>query len=140
RIKLEVVPALEWKQMFQDAWRRMRDHFWTANMSGVDWEEVRQRYMPLLERLGARSEYADLMWEVQGELGTSHAYEMGGDYRPEPNYKQGHLGADFSWDEAAGGYRVTHIVKGDYWDRQRGGALVKPGLNVKVGDIVTAIN
>ncbi|MGV3524626.1 MAG: S41 family peptidase [Candidatus Sericytochromatia bacterium] len=140
RPRISVVPLSEWKQMFNDAWRRMRDHFWTANMSGVDWDEVRQRYSPLLDKLGSRSEYSDLMWEVQGELGTSHAYEMGGDYRPEPSYRQGHLGADLSWDAAANGYRVTHIVQGDHWDATRGGALAKPGINIAVGDVIVAIN
>lgn len=140
RIRLEVVPALEWKQMYYDSWRRMRDHFWTENMSGVDWEEVRDRYAPLLDKIASRSEYADLMWEVQGELGTSHAYEMGGDYRPEPRYKQGHLGAEFVWDAKQKGYRITHIVKGDHWDGKLGGPLCRPGLNIAIGDVLTAIN
>jgi tricorn protease len=140
RIKLAVHPAREWEQMFNDAWRRMRDHFWTENMSEVDWEEVRQRYAPLLKRLAARTEYSDLMWEVQGELGTSHAYEMGGDYRPEPQYRQGLLGADWVWDAQAEGYRIQSVVRGDYWDSKRGGPLAKPGLNIATGDVLTAIN
>lgn len=139
RIKLQVVPHLEWQQMYGDAWRRMRDHFWTADMSGVDWQLVHDRYAALLPRLGCRSEFSDLVWEMQGELGTSHAYEMGGDYRSEPKYHQGFLGADFVWDEAAQGYRITHLVRGDYWDEKKGCPLAKPGLNVHVGDVITAI-
>jgi len=118
----------------------MRDHFWTENMSGIDWEEVRDRYLPLLDKVASRSEFSDLLWEVQGETGTSHAYEMGGDYRTEPQYSQGFLGADFAWDSAANGYRITHLVHGDHWDAKRGGPLAKPGVNAKVGEIVTAIN
>jgi tricorn protease len=140
RIKLSVVPAQEWQQMYHDAWRRMRDHFWSENMSEVDWDEVRQRYLPLLEKVACRSEFSDLLWEVQGELATSHAYEMGGDYRNEPQYSQGFLGADFAWDASAEGYRITHIVHGDHWDAKRGGPLAKPGINARVGDVITAIN
>ncbi len=140
RIKLGVVPALEWQQMFHDAWRRMRDHFWTENMSEVDWDEVRSRYLPLLDRVASRAEFSDLLWEVQGELATSHAYEMGGDYRREPIYSQGFLGADFAWDADAQGYRITHLVHGDHWDAKRGGPLAKPGINTRVGEVVTAIN
>lgn len=140
RLKVLVEPAAEWRQMFGETWRRMRDHFWTPDMSQVDWQAIRDRYRPLLDRVACRSELSDLLWEMQGELGTSHAYEMGGDYRPEPKYRQGFLGADVEWDAAAGGYRITHLVVGDPWDAKRGGPLARPGMNVAVGDILTAIN
>ena len=61
--------------MYREAWRLQRDFFWTEDMSGVDWEHVYQRYLPLLDRIATRGEFSDLMWEMQGELGTSHAYE-----------------------------------------------------------------
>jgi len=140
RLKVSVTPALEWRQMLGEAWRRMRDHFWTADMSDVDWRAIHDRYRPLLDRVACRSEFSDLLWEMQGELGTSHAYEMGGDYRPSPHYRQGLLGAEFAWDAARGGYRITHLVVGDVWNDKTGGPLAKPGLNVRVGDVLTAIN
>ena len=55
-------------------------------MAGIDWNAVHDRYLPLVDRVGSRSEFSDLLWEMQGELGTSHAYELGGDYRPEPGW------------------------------------------------------
>jgi tricorn protease len=79
------------------------------------------------------------MWEMQGELGTSHAYEIGGDYRPPPNYSQGMLGADFEFDPASGGYRLTHIVQGDSWNPQADSPLRAPGLGVRPGDVLTAV-
>ena len=75
RIRLSVEPQAEWEQMYREAWRLQRDHFWTEDMSGVDWHAVYARYLPLLQRVATRSEFSDLMWEMQGELGTSHAYE-----------------------------------------------------------------
>ena len=48
--------------------------------------------------VGTRGEFSDLMWEMQGELGTSHAYEIGGDYRRPPMYAIGQLGADLTFD------------------------------------------
>jgi tricorn protease len=140
RLRVSVTPPLEWRQMYAEAWRRMRDHFWTPTMSEVDWRAIRDRYLPLLDRVACRSEVSDLIWELQGELGTSHAYEFGGDYRPEPRYRQGLLGADLVWDAERGGYRITHLVVGDTWDEKRGGPLAKPGLNVRVGDVLTAVN
>ena len=70
--------------MLREVWRLQRDQFWVEDMSGVDWEAVYRRYEPLLERVATRGELSDLIWEMQGELGTSHAYESGGDHRRPP--------------------------------------------------------
>ncbi|MXV76431.1 peptidase [Candidatus Poribacteria bacterium] len=139
RIKASVVPTAEWHQMYREAWRLQRDFFWTEDMSGVDWEHVYQRYLPLLNRIATRGEFSDLMWEMQGELGTSHAYEMGGDYRSSPNYAQGFLGADFAYDAESNGYRITHIPRGDGWEASKDSPLNAPGVNVRKGDILLAI-
>jgi tricorn protease len=83
---------------------------------------------------------------MQGELGTSHAYELGGDYRPTPKYTQGLLAADFAYDEERNAWRVTHIVQGDPSDsehpqnKKADSPLNAPGVNVKVGDYVLAVN
>ena len=140
RAKVAVSPPDEWQQMFREAWRLQRDHFWTEDMSSVDWQLVYERYYPLVDRVSTRSEFSDLLWDMQGELGTSHAYEMGGDYRPEPRYSQGFLGADFEFDAEAGGYRVTHIVFGDSWLEGVDSPLNRLGVNAQVGDVLMEID
>ena len=65
--------------------------------------------------MATRAELSDLIWELQGELGTSHAYEMGGDYRSGPHYRQGFLGVDWDFDAETGRYRIGGIVGGDRW-------------------------
>ncbi len=89
--------------------------------------------------LRTRVELSDLIWEMQGELGTSHAYEIGGDFRVPPQYRRGFLGADYVWDEAAGGYRITRIYRGDSWDRELDSPLAEPGLDVRTGDVIVAL-
>ncbi|MCL4300029.1 MAG: PDZ domain-containing protein [Anaerolineae bacterium] len=140
RVRVAVNPPEEWQQMFREAWRLQRDHFWTDDMSRVDWQQVYQRYFPLIDRVTTRSEFSDLMWEMQGELGTSHAYEFGGDYRPAPRYDQGFLGADFEYDPAADGYRITHIIEGDAWVERWDSPLRRLGVNAQVGDVLLAID
>lgn len=140
RVKVSVSPPSEWEQMYREAWRLQRDHFWTEDMAEVDWRAVYERYRPLLERISTRSEFSDLVWEMQGELGTSHAYEFGGDYRPSPYYSQGMLGADFIWDAEAGGYRIENIIEGDPWNPKATSPLAAPGVDVREGDILLAIN
>jgi tricorn protease len=138
RVRVSVNPPQEWQQMFREAWRLQQEQFWTPDMSGVDWQRVYQRYRPLLDRIATRSEFSDLVWEMQGELGTSHAYESGGDYREEPDYRMGFLGADFHYDSEADAYRVAHIVQGDSWTEQNS-PLLQLGVNVQEGDLLLAI-
>lgn len=139
RVRVSVVPALEWQQMFRESWRLQKEHFWVEDMSGVDWDQVFYRYHPLLDKVTSRSEFSDLIWELQGELGTSHAYEMGGDYRRSPHYSLGFLGADLAYDEAAQGYRITHIVQGDSWDEHSDSPLNRLATNLTVGDVIVAV-
>ena len=139
RFKVSVSPPDEWRQMYRETWRLLRDHFWTADMSGVDWPAVHDRYLPLLDRVASRAEFSDVIWEMQGELGTSHAYELGGDHRPGPRYDQGLLGADFAFDAKRGGYRITHIVRGDQWEDGKSSPLGAPGIDVRPGDVLLAI-
>ena len=140
RPKVSVVPGAEWRQMLREAWRLQRDNFWTPDMSQVDWLGVYDRYLPLVDRVSSRSEFSDLMWEMQGELGTSHAYELGGDYRPHPDYSLGYLGAEFEYEEATGGWRITRILHGDAWDPKADSPLNSPGVNTHVGDVLIAVN
>ena len=90
--------ALEWRQMLREVWRLQRDQFWVPDMSGVDWEAMYRRYEPLLARVATRGELSDLIWEMQGELGTSHAYEVGGDHRRPPALALGYLAAELRLD------------------------------------------
>jgi len=140
RIKVSIDPASEWRQMFKEAWRLQRDQFWTADMSRVDWQTVFDRYSPLVDRVGSRSHFSDLMWEMQGELGTSHAYEMGGDYRVHPQYPLGSLGASLQWHRARQGYEVLDWIVGDVWEPERHSPLAAPGVDVRQGDILVAVN
>jgi tricorn protease len=139
RVRVSVDPAAEWRQMFREAWRLQRDHFWTADLSGVDWERVYRRYQPLLDVVAARSEFADLMWEMQGELGTSHAYERGGDYRPAPEYAMGFLGADLEREPRTGRWRIARIPRGDGWQPSAGSPLQAPGVGAAEGDTILTV-
>ncbi|MEQ1722937.1 MAG: hypothetical protein ABL930_07150, partial [Pseudobdellovibrio sp.] len=80
RLKLKVDPRLEWQQMYHEAWVLQKEHFWRKNLSNIDWNLIYKRYQSLLLKVKTRLEFSDLMWEMQGELGTSHCYEMMGSY------------------------------------------------------------
>jgi tricorn protease len=140
RIRLSVDPRAEWRQMLREVWRLQRDQFWVEDMSGIDWQDVYTLYAPLLQRVATRGELSDLIWEMQGELGTSHAYESGGDHRRPPSVALGYLGADLRFVPEDESYEITHIVTGDSWDAGADSPLNAVGVEAQVGERVVAIN
>jgi tricorn protease len=140
RMKVSIQPLAEWQQMFAEAWRLQREQFWSEDMSGIDWDAIYNQYAPLVDRVSTRSELSDLLWELQGELGTSHAYEMGGEYRHGPNYRQGFLGIDWSYDSELQRYLIDRIIKGDPSDSSETSPLTSPGLNITPGSAILAVN
>ena len=140
RIRVAVDPAREWTQMLREVWRLQRDHFWVADMSGVDWDAVWRLYAPLLPRIATRGELSDLIWEMQGELGTSHAYEMGGDHRKPPPLTLGHLGAELRFAGEGRGYEIVSLVEGDTWDALADSPLRAVGVEARPGERITAVN
>ena len=138
RIRVLLDPPSVWRQEFEEAWRLQRDFFWTADMGGVDWEAVRARYLPLLDQLGSHDDLVDLLWEMHGELGTSHAYVTP---RPdaEPGYTaQGFLGADLR--RTGDGWEVERVLASETSDPQAVSPLSAPGADVHPGDVIVAVD
>jgi tricorn protease len=141
RVKIPFVPAAEWRQMFREAWRLQRESFWNADMSGIDWDAVHRCYLPLLDRVATRAELSDLVWELHGELATSHAYERGGDYGERTGEAQGFLGVDWvPAPEAAGRWRIEHILRGDPWNPDATSPCDRPGIDIRPGDEIAAVD
>jgi tricorn protease len=134
-------PREEWRQMFIEAWRLERDYFYDRKMHGVDWPATLNHYLPVVDRVTDRAELNDLIGEMVSELAALHIRVVGGDQREGPDQiKPGSLGARLGRDEARGGWRVEHIylTDPDYPDKL--GPLARPGVKVKEGDVIEAIN
>lgn len=138
RVRLTVDPPSEWAQMLDESWRLMRDHFWVEDMGAADWDQVREQYRALVPRVSVRSELSDLIWCMHGELGTSHAYEIGGEYRGEAVRRIGRLGADCSWDGEA--WVIDRIHTGDPGHPTRSSPLSVPGVNARPGTRIHSVN
>ena len=133
-------PAAQWRHAYTEVGRFMRHDFWVPDLAGVDWDEVAAGYQPVLPRIGTASEFADLLWEVVGELGTSHAYirpssSPGGDGAGEP----GLLGADLAAGPD-GSWRIARVLPGESSDPQARSPLAGPGVPVQAGDILLAVD
>ncbi|MFI1352895.1 S41 family peptidase [Streptomyces sp. NPDC020898] len=143
RVRQSVDPAVEWRQMYDENGRIMRDNFWRPDMGGVDWDGVLDRYRPILDRLATHDDLVDLLWEVQGELGTSHAYVT-----PRGGYgsgeRQGLLGADITRHDdgpegSAALWRIDRVLPAETSDPDGVSPLAAPGVAVRPGDAIIAV-
>jgi tricorn protease len=137
RIRITVDPATEWVQMYEEAARLIRHHFWTEDMAGIDWDAVVARYRPLVDRVATRDELHDLIWELHGELGTSHAYVWDPPGEPEAPRRMGHLGADLRRDDD-GRWRIAALPTPE--PSVPGARSPLEPVGVRVGDIVESID
>jgi tricorn protease len=132
-------PRLEWTQMFNDAWRMHRDFLYDTKMRGVDWNAVQKRYAPLVERVTDRAELDDVLGMMISEVGALHSQIRPGDVRrgPAEGVPAG-LGAVLT--RVADGYRVDRVYRSEPELPAERGPLAAPDVNVKEGDIITAVN
>lgn len=138
-ISIRVDPRAEWAQMFHEAWRINRDYFYAKNMHGADWPKVRETYAKLLPDLACRSDLNHVIRQMLSELAVGHSFLNGGDrlYTPK-SVPVGLLGADY--EVADGRYRFKKIYGGLNWDTKLRAPLVAPGVDVKAGDYLLAVD
>ena len=128
----------EWKQIFDEAWRAYRDGFYLENMHGVDWQAMHDKYAALLPYVKNRLDLTYVIGGMIGELAVGHAYVDGGDHITVDQHNIGMLGAELQ--QVGTGYKITKILRGAPDRESLRSPLQEPGLNVKVGDVITAID
>jgi len=138
QLEMTVDPRAEWKQIFNEVWRLERDFFYDPNMHGVDWRAVGDRYRKLVDACVTRWDLNFLIGELIAELSASHTYRGGGDTDEAAARNVGYLGID--WEIAGGAYRIKKIIRGAPWDSEVRSPLEMPGLKVKEGDFILAVN
>lgn len=138
RVDVWIDPAQEWLQMFDENGRLMRDHFWVPDMAGVDWPATLAAYRPLVDTVSTRDDLSELLWELHGELGSSHAYELPrAEPVPEP-LRVGHLGARLS-PGGDGRWQIESIAPAETSVPGARNPLTAPGVEVAAGDALVAV-
>lgn len=135
---VEVDPRAEWRQMFLEAWRLQRDFFYDPGMHGVDWTAQREIYGAMVEDCASRSDLSYILRELISELNVGHAYYFDEGPPGVPSLTVGMPGADFELGDGA--YRFARILRGAAWDADARGPLGEPGLDVREGDYLLAVN
>jgi len=134
-------PRVEFRELFLDAWRLERDYFYDRNMHGLDWKQLRDRYLPLVDRVSDREELNDVIAQMVSELSALHIFVWGGDSRkPADQVDIATLGAVLRRDEKAGGSVVEHVYLHDPDLPNEAPPLARPDSMVKEGEIITSID
>jgi tricorn protease len=139
-MRMDVDPPAEWKQIFNEVWRQERDYFYEPAMNGVNWQQEHDKYTQLLPYVADRLSLTYILGELIGELSNSHTYVGGGDYPEIETVNVGLLGADLEPDAKSGMYRLAKIYPGENWNHNLRSPLTEPGVMVKEGEYVLAVN
>jgi len=137
-LAMELVPKEEWRQIFNDTWRRYRDFFYDPQMHGVDWDAMRVQYGALVEDARSRWDLSFIGSNMLAELSAGHTYTFGEGADQVKRVSTGFLGID--WELTDQGYRIQRIVKPAVWDTEVRSPFDKPGTKIKVGDYIHAVN
>jgi len=137
-IEIYVDPRAEWEHMYYQVWRNERDFLYDPGLHGLNLEAVKRKYAPYLENIASRDDLNYLFTEMLGEITIGHMFVGGGDI-PEPKrVKTGLLGADYSIEN--GRYRFARVYNGENWNPKLRAPLTQPGVNVKAGEYLLAVN
>ena len=128
----------EWPQLFDEVWRAFRDGYYVQNMHGRNWKAVKEKYAVLLPYARTRMDVNYVIGEMISELASGHAYVTIGEYPKPERIPMGLLGAVLS--KSGNGFRVDHILPGAPYSENLRSPLTEPGLGVKEGDVITAVD
>jgi tricorn protease len=137
-LKVYVDPQAEWKQMYHEVWRIERDFFYDPHHHGLDLQAAEKAYVPYLEGIASRDDLNALFEEMTGNLTVGHMFVRGGARPKVDEVKVGLLGADYSIEN--GRYRFARIFNGENWNPKLQAPLTQPGVNVKEGEYLLAVN
>ena len=138
-ISVRVDPRAEWAQMLHEAWRINRDYFYAPNMHGADWQAIQHKYEEFLPHLASRDDLNRVIRMMLSELSVGHSNTGGGERLHEPKpIPVGLLGADY--ETALGRYRFKTIYGGAFWDPSLRAPLAVPGVTIKPGEFLLAVN
>jgi tricorn protease len=137
-LRMQLDRQAEWQQVFDEVWHFERDFFYDPAMHGADWDAVRARYRPLVPWVRHAADLAYIVDLVNGELAVGHSYVRAGDLPAVDTSRVGTLGADLVAEN--GRWRIRRILTSESWNPGLGAPLDKPGLRVKAGDYVLAVN
>ncbi len=136
--ELQIAPRDEWRQMYNESWRLMRDYFYDANHHGQNLAALKEHYAAYLPNVVTRNDLLVVFREMFSHITVSHMQVGGGDAPGGGPANVGMLGADYEVEQ--GRYRITRLYHGDNSDGLLTAPLAQPGVQVNIGDFLIAID
>src|SRR4051794_28743876 len=130
----------EWKQIFNECWRQMRDFFYDPGLHGVDWPAMKKKYEVLVPHVRHRYDLTYVIGEMISELNIGHAYVGGGEAPEVARVKTGLLGAELKKDPKTGYFKIEKVLKGANWNPALRSPLTEIGVDVHEGDYIVKVN
>ncbi len=124
--------------MYHEVWRIERDFFYDPGYHGLDLAAAEKAYAPYLDGVGSRAGLTMLFEEMTGNLSVGHTFVRGGLTPEVDEVTVGLLGADYEIE--GGRYRFARIFDGENWNPNLQAPLTQPGVNVKKGEYLLAVN
>ncbi|MDE3137932.1 MAG: PDZ domain-containing protein, partial [Acidobacteriota bacterium] len=133
-----VVPKEEWSQMYHEAWNIERLFFYDKNLHGLEVAKTEAEYAKFLPGIASRNDLNYLLNQMLGQINVGHMFIRGGDMPETPHVNVGLLGADYTIDHDR--YRFSRVFSGENWNPELHAPLTQPGVNVKPGEYLLAVN
>jgi tricorn protease len=134
-VKLEIDIPAERRQVFEEAWRVMKNRFYDANMHGVNWAAAKDKYEAMLPYIADTEELHNLIMEMIGDMNASHTGISGGTRLPgqtaEERIVTRHPGFEIEPD-ASGYFKVSYIY--------RKGPADHDYVKIAPGNFILAVN
>jgi len=137
-LKMLLDRSAEWKQIFEEAWRYERDYFYDPNIHGRNWDEVYEKYSPLIPYIKHRTDLTYILDQVGGELSVGHSFVFGGDYPEVDKPTVGLLGADLTAENKH--WKISRIYTTESWNPELSSPLDRPGIKIQEGYYLVGIN
>jgi tricorn protease len=137
-MKVQVDPRQEWAQMYREVWRIERDFFYDPHFHGLDLAAASKHFEPYLAGIGSRGDLDVLFQRMLAYLSVGHMFVNSPHDEDATKIEIGLLGADYAIEHER--YRFAHIYDGENWNPDLHAPLTQPGVDVKTGDYLLAVN
>ncbi|MEZ4902714.1 MAG: PDZ domain-containing protein [Spirosomataceae bacterium] len=128
--KMKIDYIAERTQVFEEAWRTIRDGFYDPKFHGYNWVKLHDKYKERCINASTSNDFRDMFNLLLGEINSSHMGLTVGDRADTQKETTGLLGAELV--PVANGVKITHVFPDTPAD--------KASSKLDEGDVILSVN